>query len=157
MSASKGENYEVTIYEKHILPLLDTIEAIVECKQSETLMTRITVTEGTSRDWRDCFISSFKYDILQDDPFISFFKYDILRRQIPRFYYNDDLKTLYYRSFEGVLWRCLSEEVATNAVAEMHDGMCRAHQPELKLYVRIHQQGYYWPTMVRDSNDYTKR
>jgi len=36
-------------------------------------------------------------------------------------------------------------------------GMCGAHQSGPKFYVRIKRMGYYWPTMVRDYIDYTKR
>lgn len=153
MSTSKGENYKVVVYERRFLPPLDTVEVIAECKQKETLTARITMTLETSRDWREGFISYYKYGILPEDPG----KRVIIKRRLPHYYYNEDLKTLYYRSHEGILWRCLSQKEAMNTLTEMHDGVCRAHQPGPKLCAHIRLQGYYWPTMVQDFNDYDKR
>lgn len=43
-------------------------------------------------------------------------------RRAPRFIYYKD--TLYRRSFEGVLLRCLGEEEALQALQEPHSGVC---------------------------------
>jgi len=34
--------------------------------------------------------------------------------------------------------------------------MCGAHQPGLKLKDRLHQLGYYWPTMTANAIKYAK-
>ena len=39
---------------------------------------------------------------------------------------------------------------------EAHLEVCGAHQSGPKLYHRIKQMGYYWPTMVKDCMDYVK-
>jgi len=40
---------------------------------------------------------------------------------------------------------------------EAHDGICGAHQPDLKLKNRLHRLGYYWPTMIVDAIKYAHR
>jgi len=40
---------------------------------------------------------------------------------------------------------------------EAHVSVCGAHQLGPKLHDHIQRMGYYWPTMVRDCNDYAKK
>jgi len=40
---------------------------------------------------------------------------------------------------------------------EAHDGICRSHQPGLKLKDRLHRLGYYWPTIIADAIKYAQR
>ncbi|XP_070046883.1 uncharacterized protein [Nicotiana tomentosiformis] len=72
-----------------------------------------------------------------------------IRRRAPRFLYYKD--TLYKRSFEGVLLRCLGEERALQALQEAHSGICGSHQSGPKLHFHIKRLGYYWPTMPSDA------
>lgn len=67
MSAFEGKNYEANVYERRILPPLETIRAFVEFQQRETLTARIMVIEGIERDSRDPFISFFKYGIVLEE------------------------------------------------------------------------------------------
>ncbi|XP_070045945.1 uncharacterized protein [Nicotiana tomentosiformis] len=78
-----------------------------------------------------------------------------IRHRAPRFLYYKD--TLYRRSFEGVLLRCLGEEEALQAFQEAHFGVCGSHQSGPNLHFHIKRMGYYWPTMVKDCLDYTRR
>ncbi|XP_049344694.1 uncharacterized protein LOC125809066 [Solanum verrucosum] len=66
-------------------------------------------------------------------------------------------RTLYRRSFEGVLLRCLGEEEAVQALQEAHSGMCGSHQSGPKLHFHIKRMGYYWATMVKDFLYYARR
>jgi len=56
------------------------------------------------RDWRFPFIDFILYDISPDDPKEA----TVIRRKAPRFYYNAITRTLYRRSYDGILLRCLS-------------------------------------------------
>ncbi|XP_027158117.1 uncharacterized protein LOC113759746 [Coffea eugenioides] len=78
-----------------------------------------------------------------------------IRRRAPRFILYKD--TLYRRSFEGVLLRCLSEDEAYRTMYEAHSGICGDHQSGPKLHFQIKRMGYYWPTMVKDCIEYAQR
>jgi hypothetical protein len=53
---------------------------------------------------------------------------------------------LYYRTIDGVLLKCLSEEEAKILLGEIHEGVCGAHQ----------SNSYYWPTILEDCFKYYK-
>ena len=78
-----------------------------------------------------------------------------VRRRAARFIYYKD--TLFRRSFDGLLLRCLGEEEAKLALEEAHSGICGAHQSGPKLHYRIKRMGYYWPTMVQDSMECARK
>jgi len=59
--------------------------------------------------------------------------------------------TLYHRSYDKILLRCLSHKEAQETLKEAHDGMCRAHQLGPKLGDRLRILGYYWPKMIPDA------
>ena len=80
-----------------------------------------------------------------------------IRRRYLRFYYDLTLKTLYRRSYDGILLRCLSNLEAQEVLKEAHDGICGAHQPGPKLKDRLHRLGYYWSTMIADAIQYARR
>ncbi|KAJ6828056.1 uncharacterized protein M6B38_364800 [Iris pallida] len=112
-----------------------------------------TNTGVNVRDWRFPFIDFAVYGILPEDP-----KEAVsVRRRSLRFYYDTATKTLYRRSFDGLLLRCLSNEEAAEALREAHDGTCGAHQPGPKLQDRLRRMGYYWPTMAADAVEYAKK
>jgi len=67
----------------------------------------------------------------------------VIRRKAPRFYYNAITRTLYRRSHDGILLRCLSHKEAHEALKKAHDGMCEAYQPSLKLGDRLRRLRYY--------------
>jgi hypothetical protein len=49
-----------------------------------------------------------------------------LKQQVLKYMLLDD--TLYRRTIDSVLLKCLSEEQANEVVREVHDGICKAHQ-----------------------------
>jgi hypothetical protein len=63
---------------------------------------------------------------------------------------------LYRRTIDGVLLKCLSEEQAREAVRELHDGICGAHQSAHKMKSLLRREGFYWLTMVDDCIKYQK-
>jgi len=67
------------------------------------------------------------------------------------------VKTLYRRSYDGILLHCLSNSEAREVLKEAHDGICGVHQPGPKLKDRLHRLGYYWPTMIANAIKYAQR
>ena len=91
------------------------------------------------RDWRFPYIDYVLYGILPEDTKEA----AAVRRKAPKFYYNAITRTLYHRSHDGILLRCLSPKEAQEISKEAHDGMCGAHQPGPKLAYRLQRLGYY--------------
>ena len=85
------------------------------------------------RDWRFPYIDYVLYGILPEDTKEA----AAIRRKAPKFYYNAITRTLYRRSHDGILLRCLSQKEAQEILKEAHDGICGAHQPGPKLAYRL--------------------
>ena len=66
------------------------------------------------------------------------------------------MKTWYYRTIDGVLLKCLSDEEARSIMDEVHEGVCGAHQLAYKMKWVIRRRGYFWPTMLEDCFTYYK-
>ena len=60
------------------------------------------------KDWRFPYIDYVLYSILPEDPKEA----AAIRRKAPKFYYNAITRTLYRRSHDGILLRCLSPKEA---------------------------------------------
>jgi len=105
------------------------------------------------RDWRFPFFDYALHDILLHDPK----EVASIRRRSLHFYCNPIVKTLYRRSYDGILLHCLSNSEAQEVLKEAHDGICRAHQLGPKFKDQLHRLGYYWPTMKADAIKYARR
>ncbi|KAI5317663.1 hypothetical protein L3X38_037370 [Prunus dulcis] len=134
---------QVTIGERYLLsPAMERIEEVVD---SNVITSSKCEEEPDDLDWRHPII---EYLLLGKLPNDSRKKAEV-RRRATRFLYLND--TLYKRSFDGMLLRCLSKQDATKALRDTHAGTCGAHQAGPKLSNQLKRLGYYWPTMVRDS------
>ncbi|XP_059277686.1 uncharacterized protein LOC132031802 [Lycium ferocissimum] len=85
----------------------------------------VAVSEAAKEDWRQPIIDYLSYGILPEDSR----RRTEIRRRAPRFLYYKD--TLYRRSFEGVLLRCLGEDEAVQALQEAHSGPPEALHPTI--------------------------
>ncbi|XP_075109051.1 uncharacterized protein LOC142180854 [Nicotiana tabacum] len=86
-----------------------------ENEDKESKLERLVdVAEAVKVDWRQTMIEYLCYGIFPEDPR----RKTEIRRRAPRFLYYKD--TLYRRSFEGVLLRCLGKDEATQAMQEAH-------------------------------------
>lgn len=65
-----------------------------------------------------------------------------------KFPFRWSLKTLYTKSFNGVLLLCLSQQEANESLKKLHSDLCGAHPASLKFYDLVKRFGYYWPTTV---------
>ena len=64
---------------------------------------------------------------------------------------------LYRRSYSMPLLRCVSAQEANFILREVHEGFCGDHAGGHSLSKKILRQGYFWPTMNKDSLNYVKK
>ena len=57
---------------------------------------------------------------------------------------------------DDTLLRCLRKIEAMRVVAEIHEGICGAHQAGIKMKWLLRRHGYYWPGMLKDCISYAK-
>nr|MCH9869382.1 transposase family protein [Serratia marcescens] len=81
------------------------------------------------------------------------------RRQLQKraFSYAYVGDNLYRRSYNGIWLKCPSPAEAKRIMEEVHIGTCGAHQSGPKMRLQIQHLGYYWPSMIKDCMDITKR
>jgi ribonuclease HI len=115
----------------------------VECQEA-------MITEGDD-DWRQPFIEYFRHGTLPKDKRTA----DQLRKWVLRYAYVGN--TLYRRSYDQLWLRCVSGPEAEQVMKEIHSGLCGAHQSGPKMKLKIKRMGYYWPTMVADSEAHAKK
>ena len=63
---------------------------------------------------------------------------------------------MYYKTVDGVLLKCLSQEEARVFMGEVHEEICGAHQSTYKMKWVIRRSGYFWPTILEDCFEYYK-
>ena len=100
------------------------------------------------------------------DPVVLFLKEDIppkekseankIRRKAPRFWLSEDQK-LYKRSFSGPYLLCIHHEVSELLLKELHEGICGSHIGGRSLSHRAITQGYWWPNMQKEVQEYMKK
>jgi hypothetical protein len=61
---------------------------------------------------------------------------------------------LYKRGAEGLLLKCVSKYESLQVLAEVHEGICGAHQSGVKIRWLIHRYGYFWPLVLKDFIEY---
>ncbi|XP_024156077.1 uncharacterized protein K02A2.6 [Rosa chinensis] len=57
---------------------------------------------------------------------------------------------------DDLLLRCLGSEDAQLVMAEVHEGICGAHQAGIKMRWLIRRHGCYWPTILKDCIEYAR-
>ncbi|KAL6343190.1 hypothetical protein AAG906_020988 [Vitis piasezkii] len=60
------------------------------------------------------------------------------------------------RFFGGPYLRCLNDVGTQYVLVELHEGVCSNHIGAHTLAHRAHSQGYYWPTIKQDVENYLK-
>ena len=100
------------------------------------------------------------------DPILLFLESDILpeeksevekiRRKAPRFWLFEDRK-LYKRSFSGPYLFCMHPNASESLLEELHEGVYESHTGERSLSHRVITQGYWWPGMQKEAQEYVKK
>ncbi|XP_043687441.1 uncharacterized protein LOC122638651 [Telopea speciosissima] len=63
---------------------------------------------------------------------------------------------LYKKGKDDLFLKCVSLNEATLVMAEVHEGICGAHQAGPKMRWLIRRHGYHWPTVMSDYVKYAK-
>jgi hypothetical protein len=58
--------------------------------------------------------------------------------------------SLYHRTIDGLLLKCLGSDQSKIAMGEVHAGTCGTHQSAHKMKWLLHPTGFYWLTMIND-------
>ena len=61
---------------------------------------------------------------------------------------------MYYKTINGVLLKYLSQDEARVLMGEVHEGICKSHQPAYKMKWVIRRSGYFWPIILEDCFEY---
>ena len=117
-----------------------------ESREVFAMEENVSNTDQNDGDWR-CEITNYLKDPSQK---VS----RKLRYKALKFVFLDD--QLYYKSVDGVLLKCLSQEEAKKVMYEVHEGLCGAHQSAYRMKWIIRRTGYFWPTMLEDCFEYYK-
>ena len=79
-----------------------------------------------------------------------------VRRKAPRFWLSEDRK-LYKHSFSGPYLLCVHPEASESLLEELHQGVCGSHTGGRSLSYRTLTQGYCWPSMQKEAQEYVKK
>ena len=60
-------------------------------------------------------------------------------------------RKLYQRGYAMPYLRCLRPDETDYMMREIHEGVCGNHSRKRSLAQKALRQGYYWPTMQKDS------
>ncbi|CAN6562196.1 unnamed protein product [Malus baccata var. baccata] len=66
-------------------------------------------------------------------------------------------KNLLRKTPDGLLLKCLGQEESMRVMAEVHEGICGAHQAGTKMRWLLRRYGYFWPDMEKDCKSYARR
>ena len=83
-------------------------------------------------------------------------KYGEVRRKATRFWLSKNQK-LYKRSFSGPYLLCVHPDMIESLLEELHEGICGSHIGGRSLAHRATTQGYWWPNMQREAQEYVKK
>ncbi|KAL5537740.1 hypothetical protein UlMin_045713 [Ulmus minor] len=64
---------------------------------------------------------------------------------------------LYKWGFSNPLLKCVTVDQGLYIMREIHEGVCGNHAGKRSLLHKIMRQGYYWPSMVKDAEQYVRR
>nr|XP_028945639.1 uncharacterized protein LOC114819982 [Malus domestica] len=106
----------------------------------------VMVLETEMKDWRSPIIHHLK------DPSSPTSKKN---RQQPTKYVLW-AKNLLRKTPDGLLLKCLGQEESMRVMAEVHEGICGAHQAGMKMRWLLRRYGYFWPDVEKDCKSYAR-
>lgn len=66
-------------------------------------------------------------------------------------------RQLYKRGFSNPLLKCVTIDQGLYVMREIHEGVYGNHSGKRSLLHKIVWQGYYWPSMAKDAEQYVRR
>ena len=100
----------------------------------------------------DSIVLFLKKDVLPENKSEA----DKVQRKAPRFWLSEDQK-LYKRSFSGPYLLCIHQETVELLLEELHEGIYGSHIGGKSLSHKALTQGYWWPNMQKEAQDYVKK
>ena len=79
-----------------------------------------------------------------------------VRGKAPRFWLFEDQK-LYKRSFSRPYLLCIYPEAVELLLEELYEGICGSHTRDRSLSRKALTQGYWWPNMQKEAQEYVKK
>ena len=105
---------------------------------------------NSEKNWTTPLIAYLRSGILPD-------KKEVARKlkvQASRFVLIKDV--LYKRGFSRPYLKCLSHDETDHVMRKVHEGIYGNHSKARSLAHKLIQAGYYWPTMLKDTQTYVK-
>ena len=126
----------------------------------EDLYTQTLVHQGAPRihqitlgpSWMGSISLFLEKDVLPEENSEA----DKMRRKAPRFWLSEDRK-LYKHSFSRPYLLCVHPEASKSLLKELHEGVCGSHTGGRSLSHRALTQGYWWPNMQKEAQEYVKK
>ena len=133
------------------LPRVILIEDL--CKPTEVKENVLYVHQvRVGPSWMDPIVLFLRKNILSEDKSEA----DKVRRKVPRFWLFENQK-LYKRSFSEPYLFCIHPEASELLIEELHEGICGSHTGGKSLSHRATTQGYRWPNMQKETQEYVKK
>ena len=126
----------------------DVLFEVLKCPSTEE--SRPVMEIGHEPSWIDPLVAYLRDRILPHDAKEA----RKLRNQASRYILYEG--KLYKRSYSLPLLKCLRPSEADYALWEVHERICGSHLGARSLSHKLLRQGYYWPTMYRDSIEYVR-
>ena len=133
------------------LPWVILIEDLYKPTETRREIARIHQIRARP-SWIDSIIQFLK----EDTPPEERIEAEKVRRKATRFWSSKNQK-LYKRSFSGPYLLCIHPEMTELLLEELHEGICRSHTGGRSLAHRDITQGYWWPNMQREAQEYVKK
>ena len=132
------------------LPQVILVEDLCKpTKMKKEMVQNHQIRVGSS--WMDSTVLFLKDDILlkgKTEP-------DKVRRKAPLFWLSENQK-FYKRSFSVPYLLCIHPEASELLLKELHEGICGSHIGGRSLSHKTFTQGYWWPNMQKEAQEYLK-
>ena len=102
--------------------------------------------------WMDSIIQFLNEDFLPEERS----KADKVRRKATRFWLSENQK-LHKRFFSSPYLLCVHPEITETLLEELHEGICESYTGGRSLTHKAITQGYWWPNMQREAQEYVKK
>ncbi|XP_071688947.1 uncharacterized protein [Rutidosis leptorrhynchoides] len=102
-------------------------------------------------NWMNPIINNLHNNVLPEDKVEA----RLVRIRSPMYTIEND--TLYCKSYNGPLMRCVGPAEAEMIMKEVHSGFCAFHSGYKTIASKIMRLGYFWPTLYRDVAKIMKR
>ena len=107
--------------------------------------------DDCNSEWMEPIISYISKGKLPSDKW----KARKFKAQVARFVLVD--AKLYKWRLSGPLMTCVEGVAICKIMKEIHGGSCGNHSGGRALAIKIKRQGFFWPTMIKDCENFSKR